>query len=115
MILSRNNVINIENIDKFCDLTIDIQNNFSKELSFIKKSPFSLIKSDSTHSGFYQRFSELSTKFKNNLLSTKLSSKPDYIKLIVKMLDKTKDLGKNHFNQTSFYPQKITKTKILIR
>ena len=34
MILCRNHVINIENIDKFCDLTIEIQNNFSKEFSF---------------------------------------------------------------------------------
>ncbi len=93
MILCRNNVINFENIDKFCDFTTEIQNNFSKEFAFIKPCTHSLLKTDSNHTGFYKRFSELSTKFKNNLLSTKLASKPDYIKLIVKMIEKTKDLG----------------------
>ncbi len=92
MILCRNNVINIENIDKFCDLTIEIQNNFSKEFSFIKPCAHSF-KLAAGQTGFYKRFSDLSTKFKNNLLSTKLASKPDYIKLIVKMIDKTRDLG----------------------
>ncbi len=94
MILCRNNVMNFENIEKFCDLTIEIQNNFAKELPFIPASTSKLSNPESSQTGFYQKFSELSTKFKNNLLSTKLASKPDYIKLIVKMIEKTKDLGK---------------------
>ena len=42
MILSKNNVINLENIDKFCDMLIDIQNNFSKEFIFIKHCNYTL-------------------------------------------------------------------------
>jgi hypothetical protein len=41
MILSKSNVINVENIEKFFDMLIDIQNNFSKEFNFIRPCTFS--------------------------------------------------------------------------
>lgn len=42
MILSRNNVIKLENVDKFLDMLVDIQNNFSKELKYISPSKFQI-------------------------------------------------------------------------
>ncbi len=90
MILSKKSVINIENIDKFCDMLIDIQNNFSKEFSFIKPSSYQF-NYDIGQNGFNRKFSDISNKIKNNLLSNKLHSKTDYIDTLQRMTAKTKD------------------------
>ena len=117
MILSKNNVINIENIDKFCDMLLDIQNNFSKEFSYIKPCDQSFsIKNDLGQTGFYKKFGDISTKIKNNLLSTKLNSKPDYVKNLSKMITKTRDIelifsNKNLKKEDS---EKLREKKILI-
>jgi hypothetical protein len=90
-ILSDKNVIKIENIEKFCDLLIDIQNNFAKELSFIRPSSFNS-NNEVGQAGFYRKFSDISNKIKGNLLSNKLHSKTDYVENILKMINKTKDI-----------------------
>ncbi len=41
-ILAMSNVITIENIDKFCDMLIDMQNSFSKDYSYIKSSKYKM-------------------------------------------------------------------------
>jgi hypothetical protein len=92
MILSKNNVIKMENIEKFCDMLIDIQNNFAKDINYIKPCNFAL-KNDPGQNGFYKNFSEISNKIKNNLLNVKLLSKPDYLENLLKLIKKTKDIG----------------------
>jgi hypothetical protein len=37
LILSNSKVITLENLDKFCDLLLDIQLSFSREFTFIKQ------------------------------------------------------------------------------
>jgi hypothetical protein len=90
-ILSDKNVIKLENIEKFCDMLIDIQNSFAKEFSFVKPLLVNSIY-DQGQAGFYKKFSEISNKIKSNLLSNKLNTKTDYIDNILKMINKTKDL-----------------------
>lgn len=116
MILSRNNVINIENIEKFCEMLVDIQNNFSKEFSFIKPLDVVIKNENIGQTGFYKRFAEISTKIKNNLLSTKLHSKPDYIKNLSKMIIKTKDIELifNSKNLIRENPDRLREKKIFI-
>jgi hypothetical protein len=115
MILSKNNVINIENIDKFCDMLVDIQNNFSKEYDYIKPCKEN-IKNDLGQNGFYKRFSEISNKIKNNLLSTKLFSKPEYVQNLSKMISKTRDIEMifSNKNLKKVDPEKLKEKKICI-
>ncbi len=42
MVLSRKNEIKFEHIEKFCDILIDIQNNFAKEFKYIDHSSFTM-------------------------------------------------------------------------
>jgi hypothetical protein len=95
LILSKNNVIKMENIQKFCDTLIDIQNNFSSDFPCVKSSHFTS-KTDFGQNGFYKKFSDISTKLKNNLLSAKLSSKTDYLDVLQKFIKKSKDISKKY-------------------
>jgi hypothetical protein len=92
MILSKNNVINIENIEKFCDMLIDIQNNIAKELNYIKPCAFAL-KNDPGQNGFYKKFSDISKKLTKNLGSSKMSAIPDYLDIMANMIKKTENIG----------------------
>jgi hypothetical protein len=42
----------------------------------------------------YKKFSDISSKIKSNLISTKLQSKPDYFDSLLTLIKKTTDLGK---------------------
>lgn len=104
LILAKHNVIKMENIEKFCDLLIDIQNNFSKEFSFIKPSIYSTVYSYNidnktvNNNNIYKKFSEISTKLKNKVLDTKLGSKPDYLDIKIKLIKKAKNICKSFLN-----------------
>jgi hypothetical protein len=108
-------VIKIENIDKFCDLLIDIQNNFAKELSFIKPCLFNST-NDPGQAGFYRKFSEISNKIKGNLISNKMHSKTDYVENILKMVNKTKDIEMifNNNNLKNLNPDLLRGKKLQI-
>lgn len=72
-------------------MLIDIQNNISKELNCIKPCNYSL-KNDPGQAGFYKKFTDISTKIKNNLLSNKMNAKQDYLEIILKMIKKTYEI-----------------------
>jgi len=85
------NVININNVTKFCDDLIEIQNSISKEFTYIKPI-LSGKNSDLQGSSFYKKFQEISNKIKSNLLSLKMISKPDFVDIQLKMIKGTSDL-----------------------
>jgi len=88
-ILSEKNVINFENLNKFCDFLVEVQNTFSKEFDYIK--PFN--NNDlNNQNPFYKKFLEISNKIKNNLLIARLLSKPDFIETMHKLINSTKNL-----------------------
>jgi hypothetical protein len=41
-ILAMSNVISVENMDKFCDMLIDMQNSFSTDYPYIKPSKYKM-------------------------------------------------------------------------
>jgi len=102
--LSSKGVINLENIDRFCDILIDVQNTFSKEFNFVKASNFQTknvfvyyLYKDISQYGFYKKFGDLSMKIKSNILSIKLSSKPDFLEVLLKLIKKSGEIG-NYYN-----------------
>ena len=113
MILSKSNVINIQNIDKFCDMLVDMHNSFAKETSFIQPCNYNIKKEEKA--GLNKKIWEFSNNIKN-LLSTKLLSKPDYIEVVLKMINMTKDLeivfGNRNLNKED--SESLRERKVLI-
>lgn len=114
------NVITMENIDKFCDMLIDMQNSFSKDYAYIKPSKYkmktvlNLLIQDSGGYTFYRRITEISNKLTNNLLSAKLQSKPDYIDNLMNLIRKTSDLEKILINFKKDDSEIIREKKFII-
>ena len=44
---------------------------------------------------FYKKFSDISVKLTNNLLSAKMNSRPDYIDVFLGLINRTNELGRN--------------------
>lgn len=106
LILVRNNVITNENIATFCYIINDIQNNFSKELSYVKPVSFP-IRNETSTSNLFKRFADFSNKVRSNLLSIKLETIPDYFSTLSKLCIKFNEFD-NILNIVN-YKNKVTK------
>lgn len=85
-------VINSSNFDKFCDVLIDIQNSFSKEIPTILPNRGHDINKDTQQNTFHKKFSDFSAKIQTNLFTIKISDKPDYFEIILKLIKKLNEL-----------------------
>ena len=106
LILAKKNVIKFENIESFCFLINNIQNNFSNELKIVKPTDYKIKKDDNSTYGLFKKFAEISNKLKGNLLVPRLSSNKDYFKVLSKLCKQFKDFNQI-FGAKSYEQEKL--------
>lgn len=85
-------VINSSNFDRFCDILVDIQNSFSKEINTIPQNKSVITYKEVQQNTFHKKFSDFSAKIQTNLFTLKIGDKPNYVETILKLIKKLEEL-----------------------